>query len=72
MKELIEYIGKALVSEPEQVVVHESDDGIIELQVAPDDRGKVIGKRGRTVHAMRMLVQAASPEDKSYSLEIID
>lgn len=77
MKELVEYIAKALVDEPENVVVESagtSDDGsqVLELRVAPDDRGKVIGKKGRTAHAIRALLNAASPEGKTYSLDIVD
>ncbi len=76
MKDLVEYIAKALVSEPDQVEVldggREGDTEIIELRVAPDDRGKVIGKKGRTAHAIRSLLAAASPEGHSYTLEIVD
>jgi predicted RNA-binding protein YlqC (UPF0109 family) len=76
MKELVEYIAKALVSAPEQVEVteagHEGDTEVLELRVAPDDRGKVIGKKGRTAHAIRTLLAASSPEGHTYSLEIVD
>lgn len=77
MKELVEYIAKALVDAPDQVAVHDagtSDDGsqILELRVAPDDRGKVIGKKGRTAHAIRALLNAASPEGQTFSLDIVD
>ena len=76
MKELVEYIAKALVDEPEKVVVEdagmEGDTHILELRVAPDDRGKVIGKKGRTAHAIRTLLEAASPAGTTTELEIVD
>lgn len=76
MKELVDYIAKALVSAPDQVEVteagREGEVEVLELRVAPDDRGKVIGKKGRTAHAIRTLLAAASPEGQSYSLEIVD
>ena len=76
MKDLVEFIARALVSQPELVEVRsggqDGDAEVLELQVAADDRGKVIGKKGRTAHAMRSLLQAASPAGKSYTLEIID
>lgn len=76
MKDLVEYIAKALVSHPDEVVVEEAgregDTDILELRVAAEDRGKVIGKKGRTAHAIRTLLAVSSPEGRSYSLEIID
>lgn len=76
MKELVAYIAKALVSQPDAVEVieagREGDAEIIELRVGPDDRGKVIGKKGRTAHAIRTLMAAASPEGRTYSLDIVD
>lgn len=77
MKEFVEYVAKALVEAPDEVVVSdggEDDDGrhVIELQVAADDRGKVIGKKGRMAHTLRTLLAAASPEDKPVTLEIVD
>lgn len=78
MKELVAYIAKALVEEPDQVVVEdagEDDEGrhVIELRVAADDRGKVIGKKGRMAHNIRTLLAAASPADgPSATLEIVD
>ena len=77
MKELVEYIAKALVEQPDDVVVRDGDedeDGrrIIELQVAADDRGKVIGKKGRMAHTIRTLLAAASPEGAPTTLEIVD
>ena len=63
MKELIEYIAKSIVTTPDEVMVTEipSEDGtIIRLQVAPDDRGRVIGKQGRVAQAMRTLLRVAA------------
>ena len=68
MKELVEVIAKALVDNPEEVVVTESmkgEDTLIELKVSPADMGKVIGKQGRIAKAIRSVVKAAaSKEDK--------
>ena len=67
MKELVETIAKALVDDPDQVVVTEQEgDGILEikLQVAPTDMGKVIGKGGRIAKAIRSVVKAASAGDE--------
>ena len=63
MKELVEVIAKALVDNPEEVVVTESekeDEIVIELKVAAPDVGKVIGKQGRIAKAIRSVVKAAS------------
>ena len=63
MKELVEVIAKALVDNPEEVVVTESekeDEIVIELKVAASDVGKVIGKQGRIAKAIRSVVKAAS------------
>ena len=74
MKELVEVIAKALVDNPEEVVVSESlkgDDTLIELKGAPADMGKVIGKQGRIAKAIRSVVKAAaSKEDKKVIVEI--
>ena len=74
MKELVEVIAKAIVDNPEEVVVSESlkgDDTLIELKVAPADMGKVIGKQGRIAKAIRSVVKAAaSKEDKKVIVEI--
>ncbi len=62
MKELVAHIAEALVDHPEQVAIaeQETDDGVtIELTVAQEDLGKVIGKQGRTARAMRALLAAA-------------
>jgi len=75
MKELVEYIAKAIVNAPEEVVVtqEEGEDGIVlKLQVAAEDKGRVIGKQGRVAQAMRTLLRvAAVREGTRTSLEII-
>ena len=75
MKELVEVIAKALVDNPEEVVVTEKDEGkniTIELHVAADDMGKVIGKQGRIAKAIRSVVKAASSkENLRVDVEII-
>ncbi|MCH5249361.1 MAG: KH domain-containing protein [Lachnospiraceae bacterium] len=75
MKELVEVIAKALVDNPDEVVVTEKEDGrniTIELHVAADDMGKVIGKQGRIAKAIRSVVKAASSkENKRVDVEII-
>ena len=74
MKKLVEVIAKALVDNPEEVVVTESmkgEDTLIELKVSPADMGKVIGKQGRIAKAIRSVVKAAaSKEDKKVIVEI--
>ena len=74
MKELVEVIAKALVDNPDEVVVTESmkgEDTLIELKVSPADMGKVIGKQGRIAKAIRSVVKAAaSKEDKKLIVEI--
>lgn len=65
MKELVEVIAKALVENPDQVVVTEKEDArtiVVELKVAPSDMGKVIGKQGRIAKAIRAVVKAASAD----------
>jgi hypothetical protein len=75
MKELIEYIAKAIVDKPEEVkVTEEKTEGgvILKLQVAPEDTGKVIGKEGRIAKAMRTLLRvAAIRKGTRATLEII-
>lgn len=76
MKDLIEYIAKALVDDPNGVEVTEFGDdeaSIIKLKVAKDDLGKVIGKKGRTAKAMRTLLAASAMKvQKRSTLEIIE
>ena len=74
MKELVEVIAKALVDNPDEVVVTQSendDELVIELTVAPSDMGKVIGKQGRIAKAIRSVVKAASSRlEKKVMVEI--
>lgn len=76
MKELVERIAKALVDHPEDVHVSETETDtslLIELTVAKEDTGKVIGKQGRTAQALRAILAAASGKiKKRATLEIID
>jgi uncharacterized protein len=76
MKELIEYMAKALVDNPEEVAVSEVEGeitSVIELKVAKSDLGKVIGKQGRTARAMRTILSAASTKMKKRAvLEILE
>ena len=76
MKDLVAYIAKALVDKPEEVVVTEiegAQTSVIELKVAMEDLGKVIGKQGRTARAMRTILSAASTKIRKRSvLEIIE
>lgn len=75
MKELVEIIAKSLVDNPEAVQVSEisgEQSIILELKVAPDDMGKVIGKQGRIAKAIRTVVKAAAvKENKRVVVEII-
>ena len=75
MKEVLEIIAKALVDNPEEVVVSEVDGEqsiILELKVAQNDMGKVIGKQGRIAKAIRTVVKAAaSRENKRVVVEIL-
>jgi uncharacterized protein len=76
LKELIEFMAKALVDNPDQVRVTEVEGektSVIELNVAKDDLGKVIGKQGRTARAMRTILSAASTKVRKRAvLEIIE
>nr|WP_317282331.1 KH domain-containing protein [uncultured Sellimonas sp.] len=74
MKELVEVIAKALVDEPDKVVVTERAEGkatVIEVHVSENDMGKVIGKQGRIAKAIRSVVKAAAAkEDKKVIVDI--
>jgi hypothetical protein len=76
MKDLIEYIAKTLVDHPEAVKVNEvagEQTAVIELTVAKDDLGKVIGRQGRTARAIRTILGAASAKLKKRAvLEILE
>ena len=75
MDELVNYIAQNLVDKPEEVKItikQGERSTIIELNVAPDDMGKVIGKQGRIAKAIRRVVKAASiRQDKNYIVEIV-
>jgi len=75
VKELVEYVAKTLVDHPEEVQVTEipgTASVIIELRVAPEDMGRVIGKDGRVANAIRVLLRVlASKQGKRVTLEII-
>jgi len=76
VKELVTLIAKALVDQPEKVLVTQLEGeqtSILELKVAPEDLGKVIGKQGRTARAIRIILGAAGMKLKRrYNLEIIE
>ena len=75
MKELVEYIAKSIVNLPDEVVVTEESDEqgtALKLQVADEDKGRVIGKQGRIAAAMRTLIRVkAAKEGTRATLEII-
>jgi predicted RNA-binding protein YlqC (UPF0109 family) len=75
MKELVEYMAKALVNDPDSVIVREVEGAsatVYELTVASEDMGRIIGKQGRVANAMRTLLRvAAIKEGKRVTLEIM-
>ena len=75
MKELVEFIAKSIASEPDEVRVTEEEENgriILRLEVAPDDKGKVIGRQGRVAQSIRALLRvAAVKRDTRAVLEII-
>ncbi|MCU0640865.1 MAG: KH domain-containing protein [Candidatus Margulisbacteria bacterium] len=75
MKELVEYVVKTLVDNPEAVSVTETEGEmitIIEIRTAPEDAGKVIGREGRIVNALRTIIKAASAkQNRKVTVEII-
>lgn len=76
LKDLVEYIAKSLVDKPEEVIVTEVEGemtSVLELKVAKEDLGKVIGKQGRTARAIRTILGAASTKARKRSvLEILE
>jgi len=76
LKDLVTYIAKSIVDNPDQAEVNEVEGEravVFELRVAPEDMGKVIGKKGRVIHAVRALVQAAAAkEGKRATVEILE
>ena len=75
MKELVEYIAKSIASYPDEVkVTQEEEDGriILRLEVAPDDKGKVIGRQGRVAQSIRVLIRVAAVKQGTRAvLEIV-
>ena len=76
MKELVEFIAKSIASEPDEVRVTEEEDEdgriIVKLEVAPDDKGKVIGRQGRVAQSIRQLIRvAAVKQGTRATLEIV-
>ena len=75
MRGLVEYIAKSLVDDPSQVYVSEiegENSVILELRVGPEDMGRIIGKGGRTVNAMRTLIRVlAAKQGKRVTLEVV-
>jgi len=75
MKELVEHIVKSIVRDPDKVSIttEDSDDGLLlKLEVAPEDKGRVIGKQGRTIEAMRTILRVkAAKEQTRVRLEIV-
>jgi len=76
MKELVEFVAKSLVDKPDAVAVQQRPEGnmtVLELRVAKEDYGKIIGKQGRTVKALRSLLTAACAKNGlKYSLEVVE
>ena len=76
MRELIEYIARSITSQPDEVRVTEEDDGdgrvILRLEVAPEDKGRVIGRQGRVAQSMRSLLRVAAVKRGAHAtLEIV-
>lgn len=76
MKDIVEYIAKAIVSHPDEVVVTEEEEGdgliILRLDVAPSDKGKVIGRQGRVAQSIRALLRVAAVKDGTRVILKID
>ena len=75
MKELIEYIARSLVSNPDAVkVTEDTEEGrvILRLEVDPEDKGKVIGRQGRVAQAMRVMLRVAAVKDGTHAVLEID
>jgi predicted RNA-binding protein YlqC (UPF0109 family) len=73
VRALVEQIAKSLVDEPDQVSVNQLDGDVLELKVAPNDVGKVIGSKGRVARALRALIGAAGIRlHKRFTLEILE
>lgn len=77
MKELVQYLAESIVSQPDAVEVRETEDDeasvVVELKVAAEDRGRVIGKQGRTAKSLRTILNAAAARtNRKVVLEIAD
>ena len=77
MNELVRYLAESIVSQPEAVEVRETEDEdasvVVELKVATEDRGRVIGKQGRTAKSLRTILNAAAARtNRKAVLEIVD
>ncbi|MGE5509124.1 MAG: KH domain-containing protein [Chitinophagales bacterium] len=76
MKELVEYIVRQLVDQTDEIRVEEHEDGdelVVEVKVAPQDAGRIIGRQGRIAKAIRTLVKAAAVRDgRRVSVDILD
>jgi predicted RNA-binding protein YlqC (UPF0109 family) len=76
MRELVEFLARALVDDPDAVRVDEIEEGgevVLEVHVAPDDLGRVIGRNGRVANAIRTVAKAAATrEDRRVLVEIIE
>jgi predicted RNA-binding protein YlqC (UPF0109 family) len=76
MRELVEYLCKAIVEHPDQVRVNEVEGEtavIVEIRVAPDDTGRVIGRQGRIIAAIRTLARAAATrQGKRVVVEVVE
>jgi predicted RNA-binding protein YlqC (UPF0109 family) len=76
MRDLVEFLARALVEDPDSVRVEEIDDNgdtVLEVHVAPDDLGRVIGRSGRVANAIRTVAKAAAThEDRRVMVEIVE
>ena len=76
MRDLVEYLARALVEDPDSVRVDEVEENgevVLELRVAPDDLGRVIGRSGRVANAIRTVAKAAAThEDRRVMVEIVE
>jgi len=73
IKELVTFVVQQLVSRPQEVIINlvqKDDVDVLEIKVAADDRGRVIGKEGHTIKALRVLVDTVASKDKRISLEL--
>ena len=76
MKELVQYLAQSIVNQPDAVEVTETQDdnaSVVEIKVAKEDLGRIIGKQGRTANSLRTILNAAAARvDRKIVLEIID